>query len=117
MVDADRISRTAIAFLLIGGLAVAIATPAFAQDEPGTTDSGTVANPAAIVSGVPGAPGVPDLATNPGVLDGGPIAPPEALPDSPSAPGLTTATEIYGGSSGAPGTGAGSDAVSASGGE
>ena len=45
-----------------------------------------------------------------------PEGPTGTLPDSPSAPDVTTATGIQEGSSGAPGTAAGSDAPTAPGG-
>src|SRR4051794_33516915 len=84
------------AWLGAGALMLAAAQPGYAQVPT-----------AAYASGQPGAPGVPVLTTNPGVL-GSTDTDPVTMADTPTANGLVTATWIEGGSSGAAGTGAGS---------
>ena len=103
------LSLAAAGALLVSGLATH--SPAsYAQDDDTEMGVGTDA-------GVSPAPGVPDSTTTGSVTDGPPVGPVDVLPDTPSAPGLVTATEIQNGSSGAAGTGAGSGASSAPGGE
>jgi hypothetical protein len=91
------------AWLAAGALTLAVAHPSYAQ-EPATV----------YAPGLPGAPGVPVLTTNPGVLGSSDVDP-VTMADTPIANGRVTATWIDGGSSGSAGTGAGSDAPTASG--
>src|SRR3954465_1009945 len=96
------------------GVTAGTAHQSFAQDP--TMPSTEMTAPEA--PGMPGAPGVPTTNTNPSVTDGtAPVTPPDVIPDTPNAPGVTTATGIQNGSTGAAGTGAGSDAPTASGGD
>jgi hypothetical protein len=111
------LSLAAAAALLGSGLATH-GPPSFAQDEDtemaAEADAGMATEPTA---GMPGAAGVPDTTTTGSVTDGPPAGPVEVLPDTPTGRGVVTATEIQNGSSGAAGTGAGSGAPSAPGGE
>jgi hypothetical protein len=104
MAGSNRLAMSAsVLLLLAGSLAVGSAQTYGQQDgntpppvSPGTTTDPTNPNP------------VPTALV--------PEGPTGTLPDSPSPPGVTTATGIEEGSSGDPGTGAGSGASSASGG-
>src|SRR5438270_14092343 len=115
------LSLVAAGALLVSGLA--IHSPAsYAQDDDTEMGVGTAAGVgtdagASPAPGMPGGAGVPDSTTTGTVTDGPPAGPVDVLPNTPSAPGVTTATEIQNGSSGAAGTGAGSGASSAPGGE
>jgi hypothetical protein len=101
--------------LLVSGLATH--SPAsFAQEDDTEMGVGTDAGDSSAPD-MPAVVGVPDSTTTGSVTDGPPAGPVDVLPDTPSAPGLVTATEIEHGSSGAAGTGAGSGASSAPGGE
>jgi hypothetical protein len=109
------LSLAAAGALLVSGLA-SHSPPSFAQDDdPAMGTDAEVAS--APEPGMPGDAGVPDSTTTASVTDGPPVGPVDVLPNTPSAPGVTTATEVHNGSSGAAGTGAGSGASSAPGGE
>src|SRR5438067_12054467 len=115
------LSLAAAGALLVSGLAIHSPASYAQEDEPEMgvgTDAG--AGTDASVSpapGMPGGAGVPDSTATGSVTDGPPAGPVDVLPGTPTAPGLSTATEIQNGSSGAAGTGAGSGASSAPGGE
>ena len=111
------LSLAAVGALLVSGLA-SHSPPSFAQDDDPEMGMGTDAEVASAPEpGMPDGAGVPDGTTTASVTDGPPAGPVDVLPNTPSAPGVTTATEIHNGSSGAAGTGAGSGASSAPGGE
>lgn len=101
--------------LLVGGLAFHSSASYAQGDDPEMgvgTDAGVSPAP-----GMPGGAGVPDSTATGSVTDGPPTGPVDVLPDTPAGRGVTTATEVQNGSSGAAGTGAGSGASSAPGGE
>ncbi len=93
------------AVFALGATSIGLGSSSVVQAQQATT---------AAVRGEPGTPGVPSLALDPGI-HGSWEQDPSMLPDTPVGNDLTTAYWIEGGSSGAAGTNAGSDAPTASG--
>src|ERR1044071_8258788 len=100
MLLAHRLRLTAAGLLLAGSVALSAAPLTGAQVITGTPDTAMATpNPLPVPTAL--------------VPTGGP----GTLPDTPNTPNVTTATGVDQGSTGAPGTGAGSDAPTAPSGE